>query len=102
MKIKKFNEAEEQLGISNERVDEIINELSSMASEIDANAKSFNSLFSELENFRTKSKKSNNQIDDASLNIDSIKTKLDEATSLIDTVVGLLKDYNENGSKFLY
>ena len=102
MKIKKFNESEEQLNISNERVNEIINELSSMASEIDANLKDFTSLFSELENYRTTSKKSNNQIDDASISIDSIKTKLSESTILVDSVIGLLKDYNENGSKYLY
>jgi uncharacterized protein YaaN involved in tellurite resistance len=102
MKIRKFNEAEEALNISNERVDEIINELSSIASEVDAKAKLINTLSNELENYRSKSKKANNQIDDASLNIEVVKTKLDESTTLIDNIIGLLKDYNEKGSKYLY
>jgi len=102
MKIRKFNEAEEALNISNERVDEIINELSSIASEVDAKAKLINTLSNELENYRSKSKKANNQIDDASLNIEAVKTKLDESTTLIDNIIGLLKDYNEKGSKYLY
>ena len=102
MRIRKFNESEEPIMISNERVDEIINDLSSIASEIDKKAKIVNGLLNELENYRTQSKKSNNQIDDASLNMDSIKVKLDESTTLIDNVISILKDYTENGSKYLY
>ena len=102
MKIRKFNEAEEVLNISNERVDEIMGELSSISSEIDAKSKIINGLLNELENYKTKSKKANNQLDDASLNINSVKIKLDESTTLIDNIIGLLKDYNTNGSKYLY
>jgi uncharacterized coiled-coil DUF342 family protein len=102
MKIRKFNEAEETINISNERVDEIINELSTIASDVDEKAKSVNALLNELENYRSKSKTSNNQIDDASISLDSVKIKLDESTTLIDNIIGLLKDYNNNGSKYLY
>jgi len=102
MKIRRFNEAEESINISNERVGEIIKELSSLSSDIDSKAKMINGLLSELENYRSNSKKSNNQIDDASLSMDSVKSKLDESTSLIDNIINLLKDYNEGGEKFLY
>lgn len=102
MRIRRFNESEEVLNISNERVTEIIDELSSITSEIDEKAKIIASLETELENYRSKSKKSNNQIDDASLSINSVKTKLDESTSLIDDIIKLLRDYNEGGEKYLY
>lgn len=102
MKIRRFDEGEDSINISNERVVEIIKELTSMSSDIDSKAKTVNSLLSELENYRSNSKKSNNQIDDASLSMDSVKSKLDESTSLIDSIINLLKDYNEGGEKFLY
>lgn len=102
MKIKKFNESEEVLLISTDRVSEIISELSLMSTEIDGNAKSINKLVNELENYKTSSKKSNNQIDEAALNVDLVKSKLDESTKLLDTIISLLKDYNESGSKYLY
>ena len=102
MRILKFNESEEIVNISPERVTEIINEISPMISDIDGKAKVLNGLLSELENFKSGSKKNNNQIDDAIINLDSIKSKLDETTSLLDIVIETLNDYNENGSKFLY
>lgn len=102
MRIRKFNESDDLIKISNERVDEIINELSSISSMIDEKSKVVARLFSELENYRSKSKKSNNQIDDASLSIDSVKVKLDESTTLIDNIINLLKNYTENGEKYLY
>jgi len=102
MKIKKFNEAEDIVNISNDRVDEIISDLSSLSHEIDDKAKIINGLLNELENYKTKSKNANNQIDDAYINMDSVKVKLDESTTLIDNIIGLLKDYNESGSKYLY
>lgn len=102
MRIRKFNESGESTNISNERVDEIINELSSISSVIDEKSKIVSGLFSELESYRSKSKKSNNQIDDVSLNIDFVKVKLDESTTLIDNILGLLRDYTENGEKYLY
>jgi len=101
MKIRRFNEAEE-MNISNERVEEIINELSSMTSDINEKAKSIYTLAGELENYRSKSKQANNQIDDASLNMDSLKSKLDESTTLLDNIIDLLKDYIEGGEKYLY
>ena len=101
MKIRRFNEAEE-MNISSERVEEIINELSSMTSDINEKAKSIATLAGELENYRSKSKQANNQIDDASLNMDSLKSKLDESTTLLDNIIDLLKDYTEGGEKYLY
>lgn len=102
MKIKKFNESEEALLISTERVSEIISELSLTSTEINDKSKIISKLVSELENYKTSSKKSNNQIDEAALNADVVKNKLDESTELLDTIIKLLKDYNDNGSKYLY
>ena len=102
MKIRKVYESDEIVTISNERVEEIINELSTISSEIDSKAKTVNSLLNEIENYKSLSKKSNTQIDDAAISMDSVKIKLDESTTLIDDIIGLLKDYNENGSKYLY
>jgi uncharacterized coiled-coil DUF342 family protein len=102
MRIRKFNEAEEKIQISPDRVTEIITEITPFISELDDKSKRINSFFHELENFKSSSKKSNNQIDEVTLNLDDVKTKIDEATSLLDNVISLLKDYNEGGSKFLY
>jgi uncharacterized coiled-coil DUF342 family protein len=102
MNIKKFNEAEETISISNERVDEIIIDLSSITSEINSKSKTVNEILNELENYKTKSTKSNNQIDESTISLNSIGKKLDECTTLIDNVISLLKDYNQNGSKYLY
>lgn len=101
MRILKFNESDD-IKISNDRVNEIISELSSISSSIDEKSKDIKLILSELENYRSKSKTSNNQIDDASLSIDSLQAKLDESTSLIDDIVTLLKSYNDNGEKYLY
>jgi chromosome segregation ATPase len=101
MRIRKFYEAED-IKISTERVSEIIEELSKTLTEIDNKSKNINSISIELNNYKSKSKKSNNQIDDASININLVKSKLDEATTSIDSIIKILKDYNENGSKFLY
>ncbi len=102
MKIKKFYESEKSDLISVERVNEIISELSSISSEIDGNTRLINSLVNEMENYKTSSKSANNQIDDASIKVDIVRTKLDESTSLIDDIIVLLKNYTENGSKYLY
>jgi hypothetical protein len=34
--------------------------------------------------------------------MDSLKSKLDESTTLLDNIIDLLKDYTEGGEKYLY
>ena len=65
MKIRKFFEADETVDISNDRVKEIMDQLSNIASTIDAKKEEIQSLTNELSNFRSKSKSQyikNNQI----------------------------------------
>lgn len=102
MKLKRFNEADKLVNISNERVEEIIDDLSLISDEIDSKSKDINKILNELEGYKSLSKKSNNQIDESVLNLDLIRVKLDESTSLIDNIRILLKSYQEGGSEFIY
>ena len=102
MKIRKFNEAEESIVLSGDRVEEIIQDLTSITTSISEKKKVINSIVSELENYRSKSNTSNNQIDDAYLNLDSIDVKLNDSIDIIDNVLVLLKGYSEGGEKYLY
>ncbi len=102
MKIKKFNEQEEMVEISNERVEEMLLELSQTASLFESKQKEIESICNELLNFRSKSTTANNQIDDSTLNLELISDKIEEINSSLDSVIESLKDYTENGTKFLY
>lgn len=102
MKIRKFYEAEETVDISNERVKELIDQLSSINTLIDSKKTELMSILSELSNFRSKSTKSNDQIDDSVSNLETIETKISDISTSLDTVVNNLKDYNDSGRKYLY
>jgi uncharacterized coiled-coil DUF342 family protein len=102
MRIRKFNEAEESIILSTDRVEEIIQELSTITSSISEKKKMITAIVNELENYRSKSNTSNNQIDDAYLNLDSIDVKLVDSVDIIDNVIVLLKNYTEGGEKYLY
>jgi len=102
MKIKKFNEQEEIVEISNERVDEILSELQLINDKIEDQAKSIHAIANELMNFRSKSTTANNQIDDSNLTLEELVSSLEEASTKIDTVIESLEDYKENGPRFLY
>lgn len=101
MKIKRFNE-DEQVDISSERVDEILNELKEFASNISDKSKTIEALLNELGNFRSQSKKGNDQIDDSISSLQIIRTDMDDSVDKIDTVINNLIDYNESGRKYLY
>jgi hypothetical protein len=103
MKIKRFYEAtDEQLDISAERVGEIIDSLRESITLIDDKNKMVESLISELENYKSKSKKGNDQIDDSLSALQVIKGDLENSSDKLDTVVNNLTNYNDEGRKYLY
>src|ERR1039457_5724597 len=101
MKIKRFNE-DDQVDISSERIEEIITDLKNLASTMDDKSKLVESLLSELGNFKSQSKKGNDQIDDSISSFQIIKKNIDACTDKADTIVNNLLSYDENGRKYLY
>lgn len=101
MKIKRFNE-DDQVDISSERIDEILNEMRDFASAMNDKSKSVEALLNELGNFKSQSKKGNDQIDDSIASLQVIKKDVDDCMDKIDTVINNLVDYNDNGRKFMY
>ena len=101
MKIKRFNEAE-QVDISSERVNEMIEELKDFASIMSDKSKYIESLLNELNNFKSESTKGNDQIDDSIAALQIIKKDVDDSNDKIDTIVNNLLDYNEGGRKYMY
>jgi chromosome segregation ATPase len=101
MKIKRFNE-DEQVDISSERVSEINEELKDFASIMLDKSKYIESLLNELNNFRSDSKKGNDQIDDSIAALQVIKKDVDDCNDKIDTVINNLMDYNDGGRKYMY
>lgn len=101
MKIKRFYESASE-DISPERTEEIIKMITSIVKELSYNSEELEKLSKELDNYKSDSIESNDQIDDSVININSCKTKIEEATSTLDSVVANLKDYSESGRKFLY
>lgn len=102
MKIRKFNEADEVIEISNDRVTEILLILNQMNSNFQSKEKEIQSICNELLNFRSKSTTANNQIDDTTLNLEVVSTKLQEINSSLDVILESLNDYLENGPRYLY
>ena len=101
MKIKRFNE-DEQVDISSERVSEINEELKDFASIMLDKSKYIESLLNELNNFRSDSKKGNDQIDDSIAALQVIKKDVDDCNDKIETVINNLMDYNDGGRKYMY
>jgi hypothetical protein len=104
MIIKKFNEISNQVinDISNERVIEILDEISQISKVIDEGKSKINTILNELINFRSESTTSNDQIDDSVSNLEMSSDKLMDALTNLDTVSKNLNDYNESGRKYLY
>jgi chromosome segregation ATPase len=102
MKIRKFYEADEVMDISNDRITEILSQLSNMSSDLDKKKEEIISLTNEMSNYRSKSKKSNDQIDDSVADMETIDSKLGDIISSIDTISNNLKSYNESGRQYLY
>jgi hypothetical protein len=100
--IRKFTEATEQLQLSNETLEEMMNKITRISEDMDSGKKSVSSIVETLSNFLSNSKSSNNQIDDAHLNLKTIETKISDMLGLLDQVNNQLKDYNDSGEKFIY
>lgn len=101
MKIKRFNESEE-VDISTERTGEIIEDLKSMLSSFDDDVKKVELYLNELNNYKSNSKKGNDQIDDSISALQIIRKDLDNSIEKIDTIINNLIDYNDEGRKYLY
>lgn len=101
MKIKRFNE-DEQVDISSERITEINEQLKDFAATMLDKSKYVESLLNELNNYKSDSKKGNDQIDDSIAALQVIKKDVDDCNDKIDTVINNLMEYNDEGRKFLY
>jgi DNA repair exonuclease SbcCD ATPase subunit len=101
MKIKRFNE-DEQVDISSERISEINEELKDFAAIMEDKSKYVESLLNELNNYKSDSKKGNDQIDDSIAALQVIKKDVDDCSDKIDTVINNLMDYNDGGRKYMY
>ncbi len=101
MRIKRFLE-NAQMNISYDRVEEILKELKELTAYLDDKNKSVLSLTTELNNYKNKSQKSNDQIDDSISALQIIKNDFDNSISKLDTVINNITDYNQEGRKFLY
>ena len=103
MRIKKFNEElEETVDISQERVGEIIEELKDILSSLEDKTKSIEGFTNEFNNYKSKSKNGNDQIDDSIAALQVIKKDLDSSIDKVDTVINNLVSYNDEGRKYLY
>jgi ABC-type transporter Mla subunit MlaD len=60
------------------------------------------SLINELNNFKSDSEKSSDQIDDTISNLQLIRKYLSDTTDKLDNVVNNMDDYSKNGRKYLY
>lgn len=102
MRIKRFNEATEEVDISSDRIDEILTELKEAAAAFDDKNKLIESLENELNNYKSDSKKGNDQIDDSIFALQVIKKNISDSLDKIDTVVKNLQSYDDEGRKYLY
>lgn len=101
MRIKRFSESE-QNEISENRISEIVDELTEFNSNLDSKNKSIESLISELTNFKNESDKNNDQIDDNIALLQLIRKNLEESIDNIDSVLVNFNSYLEDGRKYLY
>lgn len=100
-RIMRFNEAE-QVDISPERTSEIVEELKDLVSTLADRKKSVEALISELDAYKNKSTKGNDQIDDAIATLQMISKDLESVSGNADSAVGNLENYGEEGRKYLY
>ena len=101
MKIKRFNESE-QVDISSERIEEMLDSLKQLSAMLDDKGKSVDSLINELNNYKSDSQKGNDQVDDSIAALQVIKKDLGNSLEKTDTVISNLMNYSEEGRKYLY
>jgi uncharacterized coiled-coil DUF342 family protein len=112
MKIKRFfeNEVQGPVGtmdlskdISSSRVEEIIKDISSFMDNFEENLNKLKKYEEELAKYKSKSKKSNDQIDDSIVELQQVNKSIEQdVQSKLDTLIEKLKDYVENGRNYIY
>jgi hypothetical protein len=100
-RIKRFNE-NEQIDISPERTNEIIDELKDMSSAIADKKKLAESIVGELESYKSDSSRSNDQIDDSIVALQLVIKDLETSGDKVDTAISNIQNYSEEGRKYLY
>ena len=98
--MKKFTESLDE--ISNERREDIVNELNDILSLVSEKDKYIDSLIIELKSFIGNSEKSNDQIDDSISNLGIAKNDLNNFYSKIEVVLKNMESYKEENRKPLY
>lgn len=101
MRIKRFTESD-QVDISPERVNEIIEELKDVSSIMDDKFVYTDELLNELNNYKNQSKRGNDQIDDSISALQMVKKDIEDCRDKLDTIINNLLDYNESGRKMMY
>ena len=69
---------------------------------LDSKQKMVDSFISELNDYKNKSDKGNDQIDDSIAALQVIKKELENSVDKTDTVVNNLESYKDDGRKYLY
>ena len=100
-RIRRFNESE-QIDISPERTAEILEDLKDLIATLGDKRKLADSLISELDSYKNKSDRGNDQIDDTIAALQVIAKELETASDKADTAIGNLESYGEEGRKYLY
>jgi len=96
----KFNESDEPKILSSDKIEEITKQIILSSSQIDEMLEKYNKLYKEIEPFTSK-KATNNQIDDAYVNLKTFLDKIDESKKLLSLISGKLEDYTNEGEKYL-
>lgn len=102
MRISKFNESNTLNDISNDRIKEILDSMRNTSDIVNDKIDEIQTLIGEFSKFKGKSRKSNDQIDDTILNLESLKSKMSDILSTISSINENLSDYKENGRRYLY
>lgn len=101
MRILKFNESE-KIDISSDRIDEINLNLENLSNVYNNDIKTIERYLIELNSYKSKSIKSNDQIDDSISEFQILSNNLLESVNNINKIIDNLKDYKEGGRKILY
>jgi len=112
MKIKRFNENEVQgpdgtmdlvNDISTDKVEQIVKEIGGFLSSFEDSLSKLKKFEQELTKYKSKSKKSNDQIDDSVVQLQQVNKSLErDVQNKLDSVIKKLNDYVENGRNFIY
>ena len=100
--IKSFYDANDIKIMSSEAIERIITEFNNISIQLDKSAIKCTTISKDVSNCTSKNNKNNNQIDDAFVKIETLKSLLKEANNLIQEINDNLLDYSKEGEKYLY